>query len=141
MLPETTRIAWGNDNGHLPQTDHAWARGGVAVSRARAASGWLVTPIQGVLGRRSGLKYRLYFGAGGLAFGLLLGVVQGIKIGHQRGDHAAPTAGSGGAGPASARSSRAGIRSFAGRAYRPRPVANPSAAVEAASPTRAAAQP
>lgn len=116
-------------------------RGGAAVSRAR--SGWLVTPIQGILGRRIGLKYRLYFGAGGLAVGLLVGVVQGIKIGHSRGDHVAPTEGplrAGDAGPGSASSARGGTRSYSGRAYRLRRGAHP-APVAAAPTTQAAPRP
>lgn len=108
-----------------------------------ARSGWLVTPIQGILGRRTGLKYRLYFGAGGLAFGLLIGVVQGIKIGHSRGDHVAPSEGplrAGDAGSASAGSARGGMRSYSGRSNRLRRGAHP-APVTAAPTTQAAARP
>lgn len=112
------------------------------MSRARAASGWLVTPMQAIIGRRSNLKYRLYFGAGGLAFGLLVGIVQGIRIGHQR-DDAAPAEGAvpaGGAGLVSARSARAGTRSSAGRPYRLRRVIQPPAP-QAAPATQAAPRP
>lgn len=104
---------------------------GAAVSRVRA--GWMVTPTQAILGRKGPIKYRLYFGAGGLAFGLIVGIVQGIRIGHGR-DHGSAmkdSAGAGGAWPALARPPRPGMRS--GGAYRLRGGAHATAA-EAATP-------
>jgi hypothetical protein len=89
----------------------------------------MVTPTQAILGRKGPFKYRLYFGAGGLALGLIVGIVQGIKIGHGR-DHAATTKDSAGrAWPASGRPP--GMHS--GGAYRLRGGAHASAA-EAATP-------
>lgn len=61
-------------------------RDGAAVSRP---TGWLVTPTQAIMGRKGPFKYRLYFGAGGLAFGLLVGVISGMRIGRRSGDHGA----------------------------------------------------
>jgi hypothetical protein len=93
----------------------------------------MVTPTQAILGRKGPLKYRLYFGAGGLAFGLIVGIVQGIKIGHG-GNHASAnkdSAGAGSAWPASARPPRPGMRS--GGAYRLRGGAHATAA-EATTP-------
>ena len=108
-------------------------RGGGSVSRAGPR--WLVTPMQGILGRKGPMKYRLYFGAGGLAFGLVLGVLQGIKIGRAVGDHGAPTEEPSGAGrrwPGSDGSARAGR--WSGRASRRGRVAHPTEA-PAATPT------
>jgi hypothetical protein len=108
-------------------------RGGGAVSRARAR--WTVTPMQAILWRRGPIRYRLYFGAGGLAFGLVLGLLQGIKIGRSAGDHGGASeepAGAGGRWPASDGSARAGRRS--GRAHRLRRVADPAAAQAATPP-------
>src|SRR5215472_6895331 len=56
-------------------------------------TGWLVTPTQAIMGRKGPFKYRLYFGAGGLAFGLAVGVISGIRIGRNGGDHGASTKG------------------------------------------------
>ena len=56
-------------------------------------TGWLVTPTQAIMGRRGPFKYRLYFGAGGLAFGLAVGVISGIRIGRNSGGHGASTKG------------------------------------------------
>jgi hypothetical protein len=73
----------------LQRSDHhrgADVRAGAAVSRARTAPVWVVTPTQAVLGIRGGYRHRVYRWVGGLAFGLAVGVVQGMKIGrHPRG--------------------------------------------------------
>jgi hypothetical protein len=95
------------------------------VSRARAATGWMVTPIQAILGRRGPIRYHFYFGAAGIAFGVVVGIVPGIKIGRVFGSRTQRADEPAGGSPTSAGSSRTGMRS--GRPYRPQRVAHPAA--------------
>lgn len=53
------------------------------TSKARASSGWMVTPTQAVLGRRMGIRPPGFVLAGLLALASVVGVVLGFKVGHR----------------------------------------------------------
>lgn len=63
---------------------------GTAARKSREHLNWAVTPLQGILGRRMGIRYHWFYWAAGLGFSGVIGVALGIKIG--RGSRRSPGA-------------------------------------------------
>ncbi len=54
------------------------------MSKSQARQSWTLTPVQGVIGRRVGIRYHWIQFVGGLAVVYVIGVVKGVKIGRGR---------------------------------------------------------
>jgi hypothetical protein len=54
------------------------------VSKRRLRSGWTITPVQAVIGRRMGLRYHWVQWVVGLVLVYVIGIAKGFKLGRDR---------------------------------------------------------